>query len=140
MAGVLFTGGLESFLDSGLTLAAWLATLKADLYQNNHTPVVTDTLADYTIATFDGYVQKTMPTWTDVGTDANNNEEFSHPDLVWTDTGSTTPNTIYGVLWRDGAGNAVGADPAPASFNMNANGLTYTYSPRFYAGQLAGSP
>ncbi len=140
MAAVVTSAGITSWLASGLTLKAWLQTLTCRLFQNNYTPTVLDVPGNYTEATFSGYAAQTMPTWTDAGPDANNNEQFTSAQLVWTLTSTAVINTIYGYYWTDANGNVCAAEAAASSFGMTVVGYQYAVNPAFYVGQLAGSP
>ena len=136
MAGVIMTSGIESLADNASTVLAWLDTLTCHLFQNNHVPAVGDVASMYTEANFDGYAPMAMNNWADQGTDANGNEKWTNPDLTWTDTGASTPNTVYGYYWTDAMLRLVAAELASASFVMNGAGLKYIVSPAFYAGQI----
>lgn len=133
---LLTTAGLRSL---GLFTGSpqqWLQTLTWHLFVNNHTPAVTDTLAGLTEATFAGYAAVYGITWGAPTLDANNNYKLSAADIVWTATGTTPANTVYGYYATDLSGVLVLEEDNGAPFVVSAVGAQYTLSPRFYLGQI----
>jgi hypothetical protein len=80
-------------------------------------PSNTDTLATYTEATFDGYVMKNISVMFGPARQPDGSFQTFVYD-VWSQTGNTTPNTIYGAYITDPAGNLVLASRFPAPVPM----------------------
>jgi hypothetical protein len=135
---IVTTDGLASVKAYNGTVLAWLDTLKLDVYVNNHTPLVTDHLAAFTLATWGGYAQILANDWVDAGIDAANNYLYTWPDKVFTVTGAPLSQTAYGFVWQDAAGKACLAALAAASIAMDTAGKTYTVraDPGVALGQL----
>lgn len=76
--------------------------LNAGLFQDNYTPADGDTLATYTAieADFDGYTVQTLTTWITPILVAGKAFISTLP-IIWTPTGSVTPNDIYGFFVYD---------------------------------------
>jgi hypothetical protein len=73
------------------------------LFQNNYVPTPTSILADFTEATFDGYVHQTFKFG--IGPFRNFDGTYGpYSNVSYTMTGSTTPNTIYGCYLVDSTG------------------------------------
>lgn len=138
MAGVVLSQGLTAMVGSAMDIPTFLADLNLKLFVNNHTPVVGDTDANYTEASFVGYSPVALGAWTDDGIDGNNNEKYSYAAQAFTCSGAST-DTIYGYYLENGAGTVIMAEAAAAPFVMS-NGLTYTVVLAFYLGQLSGTP
>lgn len=100
---------------------------KVRLYKNNHTPAHGDTISSYTEADFDNYAPITLSSWPGSSLDGSFNAVSTHPDVVFSQTGTTTTNTIYGAYLTDAAGTyLIGAEANPnGPQSMNAAGLTY---------------
>jgi hypothetical protein len=78
-------------------VAGALLTAKLALFQNDITPTPETPLASYTVATFTGYLVKTI-TWL-----APSIADDGEPEVVgtvseWRPTDSVTPNSVYGLL------------------------------------------
>lgn len=65
------------------------------LYQNDRTPANADVLADYTDATFDGYVELPLDAFS-VPITVSGRAFIAMGLQVFTMTGAVTPNNIYG--------------------------------------------
>ena len=112
-------------------LIAYLNSLVIDLYQNNYTPVDTSLAADFTVATFDGYAQKTLDTFAAAFLNGNDKAETDHLLLTWVSTG-VTANTIYGYYVRTSGGLLVYAERNPTGGTLiDAIGESYSILPRF---------
>ena len=136
MAALITTGGLTSLGAWTGTLKQWLNSLTLHLFQNNHTPTVTDTIAAVTEATFDNYAPVVVGDYGVPTLDGNNNAVFAANDVSWLMLGNTTPNIVYGQYWTDMAGALVLIEDNGGGFPMSAAGYEYTVSPRFYLGQI----
>lgn len=135
--GIMTTAGIRSRDTSGLSLQDWLNTLTLFLYKNNRgTPQPTDTLALYTIADFFGYASVFNVGFGSPVLDANNNDQYTAADVVFTMTGAAPTNSIYGHGWKDLANDLVMVEEAAGVGGMNASGDTYTVSPNYYSGQI----
>lgn len=66
------------------------------LYQNNVALGPNTVLADLTVATFDGYANVVGATWDTPYIDTDGSALVFGASQTIVDTGSTTPNTIYG--------------------------------------------
>lgn len=119
--------------------AAWLRfwdALVADnqlqkirLFKNNHTPVFTDTVADYTEANFSGYVGPTSVVWGAAFVNGANQGEIDAAELTWTHSGGGTANTVYGIYVTDSAGNLCYAERFDAPVSMGSAGDKIRYTP-----------
>jgi hypothetical protein len=95
-------------------MSAWKAVLnttpgwKVHLFQNNIVPTQADTLATYTEATFDGYAALIFTSLAGPSRDTDGSFRI-YNDAGWSQTGSTTPNTIYGFYVTDHTGALIGA-------------------------------
>lgn len=101
------------------------------LFQNNYTPLDTDTAANFTQATFTGYAAITLNTWGTPFTNGSNKAEVDEIIRTFTQTGVGVTNTVYGYYVTDGSGNLLWAERNPAGgVAMNAIGNTYTVLPK----------
>ena len=114
------------------------ASMSIRLYKVANTNTATTVFADFTEADFDGYTAVTAPTPT-YGYDTGNNRGYvDFGTQTWTCTGSSTPNTVYGVLLC--CVDLVGGTPTyvilasdfPAPYTMNTNGQTFDTHPKLY--------
>jgi hypothetical protein len=123
--------GDQTFVDQ-LTANILNGKNQLHLFSNDHTPVATDTLANYTEATFDGYSSAQMTGWS--GSSIVSSHAVSTASAVtFTQTGTKVTNNIYGIYVTSADGKTLlyaERDPA-APVAMNANGATYTYTPKF---------
>lgn len=89
-----------------LATALQTSTIKAltiNLFSNNISPVDNHVIADFTIATFDGYAAITGQNMLGPVINDTGEVELLSPNCVFIDTGATTPNTIYGYFVTDAA-------------------------------------
>jgi hypothetical protein len=100
------------------------------LFQNNHTPGVTDVIGDYTVATFSGYPGDVSPTWGTPFTNGDGKAETDAGTTTYTHNGGGTSNTIYGAYFVTAGGVLVYADKFAAPIVMASNGDTFPYTPR----------
>lgn len=84
----------------------YLLTLTLRLYKNNHVPVVTDVLANYTIADFPGYGSQSLNDFGAVFLNADNEAESDTGVHTFVCTGVPAGGSqdIYGWYTVDGAG------------------------------------
>lgn len=108
-----------------------LATLR--LFQNNHTPTVTDINANYTEATFNGYAAVALGIWNAAFINGSAQGEIDAPAVTFTHTVGATTNTIYGAYVTDNAGDVIYAEKFTAPIIMASNGDSFTYTPKFTA-------
>lgn len=93
-AGYMYT--LDALVDTG-----FLAYLR--LFQNDHTPADTDTVADYDEADFSGYAQIPMA-WAPAVINGSGKGQISAAGELFTRGVGGTSNTIYGAYVVAGAG------------------------------------
>lgn len=77
-------------------VAGPLFEAEMQLYQNDFTPVGTMVIGDFDVATYDGYAAQVIDPWTVPVINPNGFAVMYGPSLVWTPTGATTPNNIFG--------------------------------------------
>lgn len=118
-------GGWLKIWDSAVA-AGKLARLH--LFKNNHTPLYTDTAADYTEADFSGYGAYQALAWGSAFVNGSNEGEIDATALTWTHNGGGTANTVYGVYITDGANALMYAERFAAPVSMSANGDKITYT------------
>lgn len=119
----------------GLLLLQWALqstttpeNLTLKLYTNSYSPIASSVAADFTEATFTGYVAKTLSraTWgnpTQSGTAA----QSLYSQLTWTNTGSS--QTIYGIYVVGAtSGTLIFAEAFDAAFAAST-GSTINYTP-----------
>lgn len=85
-----FMAAIMSQLRSGANNA------KVKLFTNNYTPLASSVLADFTEATFGGYVALATPTAADAGVIPGGLDNWIFGALTWTASGAGLPITIYG--------------------------------------------
>lgn len=97
-----------------------LASVKAELFTNNHPPSVLDDLSSYSIATFDGYAASATVVWGTPYYDQEGQARMDTPLLQFNMTGPTTPQVCYGYLLRSTATvpALVCAELFPAPINL----------------------
>ena len=119
--GIISDYGVQKGLDALDTATPW-STAKVRLFTNNHTPTDSDTVANYTEATFSGYAAVTIGAFP-ASAVAAHVASSSPPTITFTLTAGT--QNIYGVYITDAAGtNLLGAvlDPnAPVTLNTTTN-------------------
>jgi len=102
------------------------------LFQNNYTPINTSVLGDFVEADFDGYARITLTGWSAPALNVDNKAETSLAAQIFTMTGSTTPNDIYGVFVVSSTGALLYAEVDPSGpVTMDTDGQFYGYVPRF---------
>lgn len=92
--------------DADLTVkkAGDLALAKIDLFVNNHTPLPSSVFADFTLATFTGYVQKAVAGFTANETNLDGSVGTTATTVLsWVGPGDATGETVYGYLIRSAA-------------------------------------
>lgn len=120
--------------------AAWLRYLdgltgsselyQIGLFQNNHVPILTDTIASYTPATFSGYSGLSSLLWGSAFVNGATQGESDAPPVSWTHNGGGTSNTIYGVYVVSTIGNLAYAERFSAPIVMSVAGDMITYTPK----------
>jgi hypothetical protein len=128
MANVMCQNGWKTMLDAAVA-AGKLARIR--LFQNNHVPVNSDTVASYTEATFSGYPGYTALAFGAAFINGATQGEIDNAAVTWTHNGGGTANTIYGIYVTDGANNLMYAEMfgAPVTMTIATNFITYT--PKF---------
>lgn len=124
MSGLIPTVGLNKMLSD--FVAAKVLTLK--LFSNNHTPVLGDTAANYTVVTGGGYADINLDAgeWTIANGIATYN---TYQDFNF--TGATgAPGTIYGYYIVDEDGVVVGAELFPAGNITPIDGSLVSVRPK----------
>lgn len=116
------------------------ATTEMRLYQNNFTPGTGTLTGDFTEANFDGYASITVAAYNPVALDPVSGDYFisNATPLVFTDTGNTTPNTIYGWYLTDAGGETIDCGRFDAPVVMDANLKTIELFLKIYLGGTIG--
>ncbi len=135
MALVTFNQGTE------LTLAAILnktapQDLKCKLFTNNHTPVIGDTEANYTEATFSGYVAASLAGagWTIT---TANPSVASFAAQTFTSNANQVAQTVYGYyLVQTTSGKALAAELLTNPVVIQSNTDSITVTPNYSAQSL----
>ena len=99
------------------------------LFANDRVPLVTDTEANYTEATFSGYPGSTAITWSAAFVNGSAKGEIDGDPVDFTNSTGAVGNTIYGAYVVDGSGKLIYADRFGAPFVMTAAGATFSYTP-----------
>lgn len=107
------------------------ATDKVRLFQNNHTPVVGDSVGDYTEATFGGYAAITLDTWGSVSY-ATGVARILEILRTWTYSGTPT-NNIYGYYVTNSTGSQLrwAQLAAGGPFAINTVGMVVAVQPQY---------
>jgi len=103
------------------------------LYQNDVTPSAGMVLADFDVATYDGYADEAV-TWLAPSVADDGTVEIVGTVGEFRPTGAVTPNTIFGALLLDGTGALIMAgrfDGAPLPMGSVLDSLLVT--PRWRA-------
>lgn len=128
MAVAICEGGLVSLAQQWKT---FLNSCTLRLFQNNHVPASTDTVANYTEATFTGYAAIATVSWGNAYLNGALLGEIDEVNRTFTQTANTVTNTIFGYYITDVGGNLIFAESNPlGGFNMNAAGLVYIVQAR----------
>lgn len=128
MAMVICNGGKVRLMAA---LIATLNTYVLRLYKNNHTPVDTDTVADYTEANFTGYSSIPLNAWGTAFLNGSNKGQTEMSTQFFTQTGTGTTCDVYGYYVTDGSGNLIWAELNPDGvFHMVNTGSVYEVTPK----------
>jgi hypothetical protein len=102
------------------------------LYKNDYTPIETSLITDFTVADFPGFSAAPIMSWV-TPVDDGNHRAISHADpIVFTQTGTSTVNQIYGYFVVDYLGVLCWAERfATAPIPMIATGSVLTVIPYF---------
>jgi len=119
-----------------MLLQAGFPQLFVRLFQNDYTPAAGSVLANFTEATFSGYVAGTIqpgaagwPGAPLLGA-ANHRYQITAGNVAYNGTGAGITNTIYGYYVCDQANNLWWAERLPgAPFTMGAAGSNLTITP-----------
>lgn len=115
------------------------ATLKLGLFQNNVNPTRTSTLAGFTEADFAGYARLTLDDFAGPTNIGGNVWQLSHPVQVWSSTGPTPANTIYGYLVADSSWTTLlWAEKFTSPVAISASGSAVLVGPRVTGQSLFG--
>jgi hypothetical protein len=95
---------LRTILATYTAVGGYLAGAKMHLFQNNLVPNPLNVLADFTEATFTGYVVPAAITWNTPYTDSAGSAEVIGTVQQFEATGSAITNIVYGYFVTDGAG------------------------------------
>ena len=121
MAGILCDGGIAR-LNNVLTNAMADAGYVVRLFSNNHTPDVTDVLADYTEATFPGYVEGTLIFDFNAGV-SGNIDTCGFIAVTFTRIAGAGSETIFGYYIVDPSdGQLIGAQVLPVPVVISTAG------------------
>jgi len=135
---VVTQAGAKILLEEALDGLA--AAVEVNLYQNDYAPDPTTVLADLDVATYDGYAAETVTpaTWP-VFFQGNSQAVAVGPGIVFTPTGSTTPNVIYGYYLTDTGGTRlIWAERFPEAKVMNGVTTGFTLIPAIGGMTAAG--
>lgn len=100
---VVMQGGAAVLLEKGLD--GLTATVELHLYKNDVAPTPTSILADFTEADFDGYGPETItPVSWPIFLKGISQAVAVGPAIVFSPTGSVTPNLVYGYFVTDSTG------------------------------------
>jgi len=132
MANVIVQQGDVKILDRIVADAIVLFTLK--LFQNNHTPAVTDTEANYTEASFSGYAAVDIHAlWGAAFVNASGQGEIDCTTQTFAFGGGAVTNLVYGAYVVDNAGKLIYAERFAAPISMSASPDQIIYTPKFTA-------
>jgi hypothetical protein len=127
MAALFGNTGLQTFLQWLLNVNA-PATCQLDLYVNNHTPTVTDTMSAYTICTLAGYSALTITPsmWAFNASGGVANGLFPVNTFTFSAYGGGT--TIYGYVLSQG-GAFIAAELYGTPYSVPSGGGALTVGP-----------
>lgn len=106
------------------------------LFKNDFVPNKATLLADLTPADFDGYAAKTIVTWGAAFLDPAGLATTLAPLQTWTQSGDTTPNTIYGAYYVSVGGDLIWAERFATSIGMADATSVLNMVPKFQSGDL----
>lgn len=128
-------GALELLVQLMTALYTVGNVVKLHLYQSNTIPGPNDTISTYTEADFDGYAAQSLVQLGSAFTNSDGAAEQDFQLLQFLDTGSTTPNTVYGyyVGLKIGAGaeQLIWSERFSSPATMDANGKVIDVAPVF---------
>lgn len=103
------------------------------LYKNDRTPSESDTAGDYTEATFTGYVQEVLTTWTFT---AGSSPFAEHAEVEFVSTIAQPAQSVYGYyIVRETTGDLVAAERFPlAPITVQNVGEAFKVTPKITAG------
>jgi len=96
-----------NLLPSAAGSAGPLHGIKLKLYKNPLAPQPSNLLADFTEADYTGYAESAALTWSPAVGDGSGTWQLIGSPETWAPTGTTVPNTIYGVYAVDTAGTTL---------------------------------
>jgi hypothetical protein len=128
VANVVLQQGDLAILNS-VRLAANVVT-RLHLFQQPHTPAITDTDATYSAieANFSGYSPQPLAQWNPAFLNSQGIGEIDANAVTFTQSGGPTNNTIYGAYVTDDSGHVCYAEQFSAPVLMNTGGATLTYT------------
>jgi hypothetical protein len=96
------------------------------------TPTRTLAIASLTEATFNGYARKSLGNSTVTFTSSDGNDYLQFAEEVFTPTGSSTPNTIYGWFLIGGSDSVTvtAAEVITPAITLNSTSTSLTVVPR----------
>ncbi len=136
---LVFTqSGVSSFLANAA--AGILAGSLVHLYQNNYVPTPLDVVANYTEATYTGYVAQAVlaASWNPV-VQPDGSAGLIGPGLFFNPTATTVANVVYGYYVTDSTGLILlWAEQFPAPVGMDGPGTGFTLVPQLNGVTQAG--
>jgi hypothetical protein len=99
------------------------------LYQNNHTPAVGDTNANYTETTLAGYSAHTFAPGDWSGSSTAGVSTYSTSAVTFTFSAYAGGTTIYGAYITDAAGDVIAASLLDTTFAVPTGGGSITITP-----------
>ena len=132
MANVFVQLGDNLILDR--IVADFEALVSLRLFQNNWTPTVTDTVANYTEATFSGYAAVDISAlWGAAYTNGAGQGEIDCPEQTFAFGGGAISNYVYGAYVLSAGGILVYAERFAAPVYMSASPDQIIYTPKVTA-------
>jgi len=119
-------------------IAAQLDGGSLRLYKNELTPTVDSILADFTVANFTGYANKTIATWGTPYLDALGLATVLGGLQTWTCTDAVTPNQIYGCYYVDAGGELIFAERFSSPIPMGSADEVLNMVPKYQVGNIEG--
>lgn len=123
-------------------MRSYLNTLFLHLYKNPRgTPVLTDTISDYSECTFAGYAPVALVAWGTAYTNAIFQGQIDETLRIFTRTTTGSPETVYGYYITDASGNLVMVQEGnPLGTVLTNAGDGYAVLPRCALGTLVYPP
>ena len=100
------------------------------LFANNHTPLPTDTEADYVEATFSGYPGYTPLVWGSAFINPSNQGQVNASQVLWQHNGGGISELVYGVYITDDDDVLQYAERFAAAVLMDGSTDSIEYQPR----------